>query len=41
MAENIAAVEEEYDKSAAERERWGGGVFRAMDERKFYPTRPP
>ena len=40
VAENIAAVEEEYDKSAAERERWAEEFFRAMDERKFLPNSP-
>ena len=40
VAENIAAVEEEYGKSTAEKEKWAEAFFQAMDERKFLPNSP-
>lgn len=40
VAGNIAAVEEEYGKSSAEKDKWAEEFFRAMDERKFLPNSP-
>lgn len=40
VAENIAAVEEEYGKSSAEKEKWAELFFHVMDERKFLPNSP-